>query len=508
MSKIELNGRNLDLPVLVRFDHTPPTLVLDAAARKAMQHSVDTVGRVLQQDVAVYGINTGFGALASRRIEPGDLARLQYNLVRSHAAGIGDPLPERIVRRMLLLKANALATGVSGVRPLVIEALLALLNHGVTPRIPERGSVGASGDLAPLAHLALALIGEGEATRAGKALEGSEVMRAAGLEPLELAPKEGIALLNGTQLSTALALEGLFAGENLLAGAIVSGALSVEGLAASYTPFDARIHAARGQRGQIAVATAFRSLLTTSEIWRSHRSCARVQDPYSTRCQPQVLGGVWDTLAHAAGVLEREANGATDNPLVFGDDVISGGNFHAEPIALVADFMGIALSEIGALAERRIDTFMRGINPALPAFLAWKPGLESGFMLAHVSAAALASENKTLAHPASVDTLPTSAGQEDHVSMAPWAGLKLLRIANNVAHILAIELIVAAAALDHQKPLTTTPELQRVYRTVRARVAEAQDDHRHDREIAALAQAVSQGKFAALLPVWDLPRPA
>ncbi len=507
MPETRINGKNLDLAALARFDHAPPTLVLDAEARETMQRSADTVGRVLQQDVAVYGINTGFGALASRRIEPGDLARLQYNLVRSHAAGIGDPLPERIVRRMLLLKANALATGVSGVRPVVVEALLTLLNRGVTPRIPERGSVGASGDLAPLAHLALALIGEGEATRAGELLKGSEVMHAAELEPLELAPKEGLALLNGTQLSTALALEGLFTGESLLASAIVSGALAVEGLAASYTPFDARIHAARGQRGQIAVARAFRSLLTGSEIWRSHRSCTRVQDPYSSRCQPQVLGAVWDTLAHAAGVLEREANGATDNPLVFGDDVISGGNFHAEPIALVADFMSIALSEIGALAERRIDTFMRGINPALPEFLAWKPGLESGFMLAHVSAAALASENKTLAHPASVDTLPTSAGQEDHVSMAPWAGLKLLRLADNVAHILAIELLTASAALDHQKPLTTTTELQRVYRTVRAQVGEAKNDRRHDREIAALAQAVNQGKFAALLPAWNPPRP-
>ncbi len=503
---LELDGHSLTLGLLADAKAlTSPSLA--AAAREAMDKSSARVKEVLASGEAVYGINTGFGALAGKRIADEDLGALQYNLVRSHAAGVGSPLPASVVRRIMLLKANSLASGASGIRAALVDALLALLEHDVLPVIPERGSVGASGDLSPLAHLALALIGEGEAIQGETLLEGKAVMEAAGLAPLELGPKDGLALLNGTQVSAALAIEGLFASERLLRSAVVSGALSVEALAGSHAPFDERIHTARNQQGQAVVAQAFRTLLTKSSIWESHRNCGRVQDPYSARCQPQVLGATWDTLAHAATILEREANAATDNPLVFSDTVISGGNFHAAPVGMVADFMAFALADLGSLAERRVDTFMRGVNPALPLFLASQPGLESGFMLAHVSAAALASENKTLAHPASVDTVPTSAGQEDHVSMAPWAGLKLLRIADNVSAMLAIELAAAAVALDRQKPLKTTAALQPVHDLIRQHVPAYDADRRHDQDIEALKRLVTEGEIARHLPTsaWRTP---
>lgn len=494
----ELDGHSLTIDRLANDEAITPAR-LASGARETMEKSATRVRSVLESGDAVYGINTGFGALAGRRIADKDLSALQYNLVRSHAAGTGAPLPASVVRRIMLLKANSLASGASGVRSTLVDALLALLDKDVVPVIPERGSVGASGDLAPLAHLALALIGEGEAWQGATRLSGKEITEAAGIEPLVLGPKDGLALLNGTQVSAALALEGLFAAERLLRSAVVSGSLSVEALAGSHAPFDARIHDARNQKGQAVIAHAFRGLLTESEIWESHRNCGRVQDPYSARCQPQVLGAVWDTLAHAATILEREANAATDNPLVFEDTVVSGGNFHAAPVGLVSDFMAIALADLGSLVERRIDTFMRGVNPALPLFLAPQPGLESGFMLAHVSAAALVSENKTLAHPASVDTIPTSAGQEDHVSMAPWAGLKLLRIADNVATILAIELAAAAVALDIQRPLSTTAALQPVYELVREHVPEYNKDRRHDGDMATLAALIKNDEVGRSL---------
>lgn len=505
MPEITLSGKDLRLADLPYFLSGQCTVKLGPSVPAAMEQSLQTIRHVTAQKDAVYGVNTGFGALANRRIASHDLSRLQYNLVRSHASGIGSPLPDRIVRLMILLKANSLAAGQSGVRSELVTTLIQLLNSHVTPRIPERGSVGASGDLAPLAHLALALIGEGEATHQDTVLQGQEVLEAADLKPLVLEPKEGLALLNGTQLTSALALDSLLSADRLLRTAIVAGALSIECLAASHAPFDPRIHEARGQRGQIAVAAAFRSLLGESSIWQSHRHCERVQDPYSTRCQPQVLGAVWDTVAHAATILTREMNGVTDNPLVFGDEVLSGGNFHAEPVAFISDFLAIAVSEIGSLAERRIDTFMRSVNPVLPPFLASEAGLESGFMIAHVAAASLASENKTLAHPASVDTVPTSAGQEDHVSMGPWAGLKLVRIVENVSTILAIELLVAAAALDLQRPLQCTEKLEKVYRTVRLRVPARSGDQRPDRLIAVMRRAVEHGEFAVLMKTWDSP---
>lgn len=496
MTQLTLSGKDLTLTQLADFDRTRPQAVLSDKARKQMQASVDTVREVIRTERVCYGINTGFGALANRHISRDKLVQLQYNLVRSHSCGIGDPLPAPVVRRMLLLKANSLAIGNSGIRPEVVDTLLALLNHDVLPVIPSRGSVGASGDLAPLAHMTLAIIGEGEAMHAGKTLHGKDVLIAAHAKPVQLEAKEGLALLNGTQLSAALAMEGLFQAHTALLSAIVIGALTLEALAGSYAPFDARIHAVRNLQGQIKVAELFRHYLTGSEIWKSHQPCERVQDPYAVRCMPQVYGAVFDTLAHASRVLARDCNSVSDNPLIFGDDVLSGGNFHAEALGFVSDFMSIAATELGNISERRTALMLKKVNPKLEMFLAQEPGVESGFMIAHVVAAALTSENKTLAHPATVDTVPTSAGQEDHVSMAPWAGLKLLQILENVRHILTIEALAAAAALDAQRPLKTTQELEAVHKALRHRVPAHRGDQRFDQDIRGLAAEIACGGLA------------
>jgi histidine ammonia-lyase len=495
MTSLTLSGHALKLADLRELDRVSPQVKLGDEARRAMQASVDTVREVIATDQVCYGINTGFGALARQRISRDRLTQLQYNLVRSHACGVGEPLPAGIVRRVLLLKANSLAIGNSGIRPEVVDTLLALLNHDVLPVIPSQGSVGASGDLAPLAHMTLALIGEGEALHQGKLLQGDAVLKAAGMKPVQLEAKEGLALLNGTQLSAALALRGLLGTERALAASIVLGALTLEALAGSYSPFDARIHQARNMHGQIKVAETFRSLLTGSEIWESHQGCDRVQDPYALRCMPQVYGAVWDTLKHVQGVLERELNSVSDNPLIFGKDVLSGGNFHAEPLAFVSDFMAVAATELGNIAERRIDLLLKKVNPRLPMFLARDPGLESGFMIAHVTAAALASENKTLVHPASADTVPTSAGQEDHVSMAPWAGIKLGRILKNLDHILGVEALAAAEAIELQRPAKTTKQLEPLQSAIRQLAPAAQGDRRLDTSIAALATAIGDGSL-------------
>jgi len=365
--------------------------------------------------------------------------------------------------------------------------------------VPAQGSVGASGDLAPLAHVALALVGEGEATLGADTLDGAGILAAAGVEPLVLEAKEGLALLNGTQLSLALSLEGLFQAERLLDASIVAGALTVEGLAGSHAPFDARIQQASRLPGQVTVARRLRHLLTDSEILRSHEDCARVQDPYAVRCMPQVFGAVEHTIEHAREILSAAVNGVSDNPLIFGDDILSGGNFHAEPIGFISDFLAIAVAELASIAERRIDLLDRRVNPNLNMFLATEPGLESGFMMAHVTAAALVSENKTYAHPASVDSLPTSAGQEDHVSMAPWAGRKLLEICTNTATVLGIELLAAARAIDSMRPLRTTPELERVHAAVREHVPFLPHDHRLDRDISALAALVQSGALSRFM---------
>ncbi len=505
-SRLAIDGNSLTLEQLRLFERDRPTVELTAAARARMQLSEATVTATVASGRTAYGINTGFGAFANRVIPAQKTKQLQLNLVRSHACGVGEPLAPALVRRMLLLKANNLAAGFSGVRPLVVETLLALLNADVLPVIPAQGSVGASGDLAPLAHLALALIGEGEATSPDSAgsrheVANADVLRTAGVEPLELQAKEGLALLNGTQLSLALALDGLFRAETLLDASVVCCAMTVEGLAGSHSPFDDRIQQASRLPGQIDAARRIRALLSAdSEIRRSHENCERVQDPYAVRCMPQVFGAVEHTLRHARDVLGAAINGVSDNPLIFGEDVLSGGNFHAEPIGFISDFLAIAVAELASTSERRIDLLDRRVNPNLNMFLTTEPGLESGFMIAHVTAAALVSENKTYAHPASVDSLPTSAGQEDHVSMAPWAGRKLAKICDNTARVLGVELLAAAHALDSLQPLTTTAELQRVHAAVRERVAYQPDDHRLDRDIGRLAQLVESDQLSALIP--------
>ena len=457
-------------------------LALADGWRSDVERSVAAVQKRLRAGEALYGINTGFGRLARTRISERELATLQLYVVRSHAAGVGAPFADATIRLVMVLKAASLARGLSGVRPVVIERLLQLANAGIHPLVPSQGSVGACGDLAPLAHLSLALIGEGRVRVAGKERDAAAALAEAGIEPLVLGPKEGLALLNGTQVSTALALQGLFAAEDLLLGSIVSGAMTVDAALGSREPFDARIHAARGHAAQADVAAAFREVLGESEIGRSHADCDRVQDPYSLRCQPQVIGACLQQLRAAAGVLGIEANGVSDNPLVFGvdGDVVSGGNFHAEPVAFVADNMALAIAEIGALAERRIAMLIDTGLSQLPPFLVEQGGLNSGFMMAQVTAAALASENKSLAHPASVDSLPTSANQEDHVSMATFAARRLTPMADNTRSIVAIELLAAAQGIDFRRPLRSSGKLEAAHAILREQVA----FYDHDRHFA------------------------
>jgi histidine ammonia-lyase len=460
------------------------------------------VARVVAEERTVYGITTGFGSLAREHIPADQVAELQTRLVLSHSCGVGAPLDQRVVRLVLLLKVNALSRGHSGIRREVIDRLIWLLNEALYPVIPGQGSVGASGDLAPLAHLSAVLLGHGEIHHAGRRRPAGEVLAERGVAPLTLGAKEGLALLNGTQVSTALALDGLFAARDVFAAALAAGALSVDAALGSDTPFDARIHELRGQPGQIAVAAWLRGLLADSEIRRSHAGCDRVQDPYSLRCQPQVMGAALDQLRHAAATLEREANAVSDNPLVFPDsgEVLSGGNFHAEPVAFAADIIALALAEIGALAERRIALLTDANMSALPPFLVAEPGLNSGFMLAHVTAAALAAENKQMSHPASVDSLPTSANQEDHVSMATHGARRLGDMAANAAHIVAIELLAAAQGIDLRRPLATAPRLQDVMVAIRERAAFLSRDRALSGDIEAIAALIRDGRFSGDSP--------
>ncbi len=494
-------GNPLKFPTLRELAQGGP-LSIAPEARAAIERGAQTVEAIVRRGAPAYGINTGFGRLAQTHIPNDQLELLQSNLVLSHAVGVGDPLPAPVVRLMLALKIQSLAQGYSGVRPLLVDALVKLYNADVLPRVPSKGSVGASGDLAPLAHLSAVLLGVGEVECGGEVLSADEGLKRAGLSRIRLAAKEGLALLNGTQTSTALALWNLFAIDNLHATAIVAGALSVDAAEGSASPFDARIHELRGHPGQIAVAAAYRELLAGSPINSSHRDCGKVQDPYSLRCQPQVMGACLDQIQHARTVLLREANGVTDNPLVFADsgDVLSGGNFHAEPVAFAADNLALAAAEIGALSERRIALLIDATLSGLPPFLVKDGGVNSGFMIAHVTAAALASENKLLAHPASVDSLPTSANQEDHVSMATFAARKLGEICTNTATILAIELLAAAQGVDLRAPHVTSEKLQRVMREIRARVKHYDIDHYLAPDIAAMTEAVKGGVIAAHAP--------
>ena len=489
---MKLDPESIDLGTLRRLWRGEPAS-LDDASMERIATSAQAVDRIVAGGETVYGVNTGFGLLANTRIPDERLAELQTNLILSHSAGLGDPLPRHITRLMILLKLLGLGRGHSGVRPLVIEALQRLLDADAMPLIPSQGSVGASGDLAPLAHLIAALMGYGRIDVAGELMPAREALARIGLEPLQLGPKEGLALINGTQASTALALDALFDGERVFAAALAAGAMSVDALKGSARPFDARISELRGQPGQRAVAAALRELLDGSEILASHAvDCPKVQDPYSFRCQPQVMGAALDLLENAARGLTIEAGAVTDNPIVFADEdtAISGGNFHAQPVAFAADTIAMALCEVGSISERRISVLVDPKMSGLPAFLTPDSGVNSGLMIPQVTAAALVSENKSLAFPASIDSIPTSAGQEDHVSMAPIAARKAGRIARNAAGVIAVELMAAAEGIDYHAPLKTSAKLRRVHDAVRALSPHFTADRYWADEMSALQSAV------------------
>jgi histidine ammonia-lyase len=498
---MELRAGALTLADLRRIYRHPTTLQLSAHDRRQIAVAGSMVERIVAAGDAAYGINTGFGLLAQTRIPTAQLELLQRNLLLSHAAGVGDALPDAVVRLILVLKVNALARGYSGVTMGLVDALLALLAHEVYPVIPSQGSVGASGDLAPLAHLSIVLLGLGEVRVAGKILPAAEGLRLAGLEPIKLRAKEGLALINGTQVSTALGLAGLFGAEDLLAAAIVAGAMSVDALKGSDSPFDARIHEVRGQPGQMAVAAEYRNLIAGSAIRASHLDCSRVQDPYSFRCQPQVMGACLDLIRSCGNTLRIEANAVTDNPLLFSDggDVLSGGNFHAEPVAFAADTLALAIAEVGSLSERRIAVLVDPKMSGLPAFLVANSGLNSGFMIAQVTAAALVSENKNLASPASVDSIPTSANQEDHVSMATHAARRLRPMVDNAAAVVGIELLAAAQGIDFHRPAKSSPGLEQVHAAIRREVATYDVDRFFAPDIAAAQSWVTSGRFTSLV---------
>ena len=474
---------------------------LSSAAEKRMTASYGVVQRTLSQAQTVYGVNTGFGKLAGQLISPSDIRQLQLNLVRSHAAGVGDPLSPHETRGMLLLRANVLARGYSGVRPLLVEHLLTLLNRDVLPVIPARGSVGASGDLAPLAHLALVLIGEGEAFIGSRRKPGGVALARAGLKPLRLEAKEGISLLNGTQAMLSLGLLALHRSELLLDTADVAGSLSLEALKGTPVAFDARIHRLRPYRGQILVASNLRSMVVGSEIRVSHLHCRKVQDAYSLRCMPQVHGAIRDVLEYVRGILAIEINSVTDNPIVLpgAGEIISGGNFHGQPLGLALDHLAIAMTELASISERRIERLTNPEYGELPPFLTPHPGLNSGFMLAQVTAAALASENKVLAHPASVDSIPTSGNQEDHVSMGMGAALKLKQVLTNVEHILAIELLCAAQGIHFHRPLRPGRGTRRAITLIRKAVPPLDQDRVLAPDINLVHQLVSAGAFSVVL---------
>ena len=494
---MKLNPENLDLPTLRKLWQGEAGN-LDAASMQRIVNAAASVDRIVASGETVYGINTGFGLLASTRIPDDRLAELQTNLILSHSAGLGEPLPRHVTRLMIVLKLLGLGRGHSGVRPLVIEALQALLDRDAMPVIPSQGSVGASGDLAPLAHMTAALMGYGEIDLAGERMPAHVALERLGRTELQLGPKEGLALINGTQASTALALDALFAGERVFAAAIAAGAMSVDALKGSTKPFDARVSELRGQPGQIRVAAALRELLDGSEILASHQCCcSKVQDPYSFRCQPQVMGAALDLLDNAARTLTIEAGAVTDNPILFPDEdsAISGGNFHAQPVAFAADTIAIALCEVGSLSERRVGVLIDPKMSGLPPFLTENSGLNSGLMIHQVTAAALVSENKTLAFPASVDSIPTSAGQEDHVSMAPIAARKAGTIARNAAGVIAVELIAAAQGVDYHAPLKISPKLQPIHDVIRELTPRFTSDRYWASDLAALQAAVLAGEI-------------
>jgi histidine ammonia-lyase len=482
-------------------------IALPDSCRPDIHKSQALVEAYANGDAPVYGVNTGFGKLANQRINKEQLHTLQLNLIRSHSVGVGEPLSAPIIRLMMATKAASLARGYSGVREVVIDTLLAVHNAGLVPDVPSQGSVGASGDLAPLAHMTLALLGEGYIWVSGVKKPALKALNDAGIAPLTLEAKEGLALINGTQTSTALALHALFSFEPVFEAGLVIGALTIDAARGSDGPFDARIHELRGQLGQIEVAKVYRNLLAGSEIRNSHREGDdRVQDPYCLRCQPQVVGACLDQIKHAIQILTIEANAVTDNPLVFANDgvMLSGGNFHAEPVALAADGLALAIAEVGAIAERRIAMLIDSNVSQLPPFLTKDAGLNSGFMIAHVTAASLASENKSLAHPASVDSLPTSANQEDHVSMATFAARRLQSMVRNTAYILSIEWLAAAQGIEFLRPLQSSVALEKAMSILREKVAFMDQDRWLSPDIEAASTMVHSGQLSELMPNFQL----
>ena len=507
MQTLLINPGHLTLQQLRDITRNPVRIHLADNCREQIDTSVRTVRDLIGSGRVIYGINTGFGLLANTVIPHDELEHLQRSIVLSHAAGVGAFMDDATVRLMMVLKINSLARGYSGIRYEVIDSLIRLVNSGVYPCIPRKGSVGASGDLAPLAHMSTVLLGEGTVNHQGNIMSGREGLAIAGLEPVTLGPKEGLALLNGTQASTAFALNGLFAAEDLFATALVTGSLSVEAALGSRRPFEPLIHEIRGHQSQIDAAAAYRELLAHSEIEDSHRYCEAVQDPYSLRCQPQVMGACLEQIRNSARSLVVEANGVSDNPLVFSreQDIISGGNFHAEPVAMAADNLALAIAEIGSLSERRMALLIDSHMSKLPPFLVEKGGLNSGFMIAQVTSAALASENKSMAHPASVDSLPTSANQEDHVSMATFAGRRLLDMAENTGNILAIELLAACQGVDFRAPLKSSEKLETAKGQVRAEVPFYDQDRYFAPDIEKVYRLIRAGAFNSLVTPGLLP---
>ena len=498
---VEIDGNSLTVHDVVAVARRRTQVTVSKAARQRASRTRAVIDTLAERGAVVYGVTTGFGKLSDVAIPHDRLAELQVNLLRSHAAGVGDPLPEPEVRAMMLLRANVLAKGFSGARPELVDLLAGMLNSGLYARIPEQGSVGASGDLAPLAHLALTLIGEGDLTRDGQTGPAAEMLRSARLQPVTLKPKEGLALINGTQAHTALAALALADATDLWTVAHIAGAMSLEALLGTPVAFDARIHEARGQLGQVRSASVLRGLLAESEIRESHRvGDPRVQDAYALRCMPQVYGPAWDAVEFAAGVIGRELNAATDNPLVLENgELLSGGNFHGQSVAMALDFLCVAMTNVATMAERRIDRLLHpDLNQGLPPFLTRDAGVSSGLMMAQVSAAALASECKVLSHPASVDTIPTDGSKEDVVPMAMGAALKLRRIIRNVRYVLAIELLCAAEGVDFRAPLKPGRGVARAHARVRRLVPPFERDRSCAPDVERLSAAIAEGEFSHL----------
>ncbi|QKJ23251.1 histidine ammonia-lyase [Poseidonibacter lekithochrous] len=498
MFNLHIIPGQLTLQDLRRVNNEQTFITLDSSAKDKIKKANETILNIVDEDRTVYGVNTGFGLLANTKIAKEDLEDLQRRIVLSHSAGMGEYISNETVRLMITLKINSLSLGYSGIRLEVIEALISLVNNEVYPCVPKKGSVGASGDLAPLAHMSAILLGYGYVNYKGEILKARDGLKKAGMEPIVLGAKEGLALLNGTQLSTTFSLEGLFLAEDLFASAIVAGSMCVEAVLGSRAPFDDRVHTIRGHKGQIDTAKMYRDLLEDeSEISQSHKDCTRVQDPYSIRCQPQVMGACLTQIRNSAETLLIESNGVTDNPLIFVDeqDVISGGNFHAEPIAFASDNLALAISEIGALSERRMALLVDKHLSQLPAFLVNNGGINSGFMIAQVTSAALASENKALAHPSSVDSLPTSANQEDHVSMATYAGRRLKDMAENTAGILGIELLATAQGMDFRAPNKSTSKIEETKKILREKVSFYEEDRYFTDDIEEAISIVQSGIY-------------